>query len=232
MYFSCLSGSTTETDAGGSVLAASGARVWTIHMGATKPDFTCKCSLASSHAEQTSPSDIPTNSHAVRFATTMLCSVIENHVAILVACAPSIKIIALLVFPKLTSSLGKLASRITPPTPSFPSWSTRSRSRASIPLGTVDTESGQSRPPSKNQARKTSVISKGDDIGEVRVVPGQPEEMYSRNGERRPSRASRGFARWFERHERHALVDGTDDMGLVYVEHSFSVERSVRTPDR
>jgi hypothetical protein len=30
---------------------------------------------------------------------------------------------------------------------------------------------------------------------------------------------------------RHAPVNSTEDMGLVYVEHSFGVERSVRTPD-
>lgn len=169
----------------------------------------------------------------------MLFSVTENHIAILVACAPSIKIVALLIFPKLTSSLGKLASRITPPTPSFPSWSMPSRSRTPVPLGAVDLESGtfQSQPdsPVKSLARKISVISKGDDVGEVRVAPGEPEEMYSRDGERRPSRASRGFAKWWERNERRGqgqgkgTGDSTEDMGLVYVEHSFSVEREART---
>ncbi|KAL5378706.1 hypothetical protein DPSP01_008931 [Paraphaeosphaeria sporulosa] len=201
---------------GGLVLAASAARVWAIYIGAVKPDFT------------------------FRFATTMLFSVTENHIAILVACAPSIKIVALLVFPKLTSSLGKFASRITPPTPSFPSWSTRSRSRTPIPLGAVDLESGTSHSqpssPIKSLARKISVVSKGDDIGEVRVAPGQPEEIYSREGERRPSRASRGFARWWEMNERRGQgkADSAEDMGLVYVEHSFGVEREARTrtPER
>ncbi|KAF2441690.1 hypothetical protein P171DRAFT_523644 [Karstenula rhodostoma CBS 690.94] len=199
---------------GGLVLAASAARVWAIYMGAVRPDFT------------------------FRFAAIMLFSVTENHIAILVACAPSIKIVALLIFPKITSSLGKLASRITPPTPSFPSWSTRSRSRTPIPLVAVDLESGtsQSQPHSPNEslARKTSVISKGDDAGEVRIAPGQPEEMYSRDGERRPSRASRGFARWWERHERRGQGkgDNAEDMGLVYVEHSFSVEREARRSER
>ncbi|KAF9738797.1 hypothetical protein PMIN03_002600 [Paraphaeosphaeria minitans] len=205
---------------GGLVLAASAARIWAIYMGAVKSDFT------------------------FRFATTMLFSVIENHIAILVACAPSIKIVALLIFPKLTSSLGKLASRFTSPTPSFPSWSMRSRSRTPIPLSAFDLESStshsQSDSPIKSLARKLSVVSKGDDIGEVRVAPGQPEEMYSREGERRPSRASRGFARWWERNERRGQgqgqgkADSAEEMGLVYVEHSFSVEREARTgvPER
>lgn len=77
------------------------------------------------------------------------------------------------------------------------------------------------------------MISKGDDVGEVRVAPGSPVEMYSRDGERRPSRASRGFAKWWEKNERRTQgkMDSVEDMGLVYVEHSFSVEREARTQD-
>ncbi|KAL1612454.1 hypothetical protein SLS60_000681 [Paraconiothyrium brasiliense] len=166
-----------------------------------------------------------------RFATIMLFSVIENHIAILVACAPSIKIIALIILPKITSSLGEFASRITPPAPSFPSWSSPSRSRASIPLGVVDLESGPSQLQSKSQASKTSVVDKEDDIGDLMVAPGRPGEVRSRDGEMRASRLSGGFARWFEKYERHR-VDSTEDMGLVYMEHNFTVERGARMPDR
>lgn len=72
---------------GGLVLAASGARVWSVYKQATQPDFT------------------------YRFGLIMLCAVIENHLAIIVACAPSIKVIMLLAFPSLASKFEKLVSR-------------------------------------------------------------------------------------------------------------------------
>lgn len=156
----------------------------------------------------------------------MLFSVVENHIAIVVACAPSIKFVALLIFPKLTSSLGKLASRITP-TPSFPSWSTRSRTRTSTPIGKNDLESGPLG--SKNQTTKHSVATKGDDLGGLKVAPGQPSPAY--NVGSGSSRTSRGFSRWFDRNPRQGgAIDSKEDVGLVYVEHSFSVERSAKTP--
>lgn len=155
----------------------------------------------------------------------MIFAVLENHLAILVACAPSIKTITLLIFPAFTSSLKRLTSRLTP-TSSFPNWSIRSKSRASIPLGLIDLEIGQT----KDSIRRNSAISKYD---ELRLATGSPVSVQ------RPSltyqnvsgrRASRGFSRWFDRQERTG--ESTEDMGLVYVEHSFSVERMPRTPER
>jgi hypothetical protein len=72
---------------GGLVLAASGARIYCVHRQATQPDFT------------------------YRFALTMLCAVIENHIAIIVACAPSIKVIILLAFPRLAERFDKMVSK-------------------------------------------------------------------------------------------------------------------------
>lgn len=74
---------------GGLVLAASGARVYTVHAENTNPDFTYK------------------------FAAVMICAVIENHLAIIVACAPSIKVMILLVYPGLASKFERLVSRDT-----------------------------------------------------------------------------------------------------------------------
>jgi hypothetical protein len=72
---------------GGLVLAASGTRVYFVHAQATRPDFT------------------------YRFAMTMMCAVIENHLAIIVACAPSIKVIILHAFPSLETRFEKLVSK-------------------------------------------------------------------------------------------------------------------------
>ncbi|KAH8730206.1 hypothetical protein GQ44DRAFT_823543 [Phaeosphaeriaceae sp. PMI808] len=72
---------------GGLVLAASGARIYFVYAQATNPDFT------------------------YRFAMTMICAVIENHLAIIVACAPSIKVILLHKFPSLEKKFEKLVSK-------------------------------------------------------------------------------------------------------------------------
>lgn len=72
---------------GGLVLAASGARVQAVHSQIIKPDFTYK------------------------FAIIMIWGVIENHLAIVVACAPSIKVITLLAFPSLATKFERLFSR-------------------------------------------------------------------------------------------------------------------------
>jgi hypothetical protein len=74
---------------GGLVLAASGTRIYFVHEQATHPDFT------------------------YRFAMTMMCAVIENHLAIIVACAPSIKVILLHIFPGLEVRFEKLVSKGT-----------------------------------------------------------------------------------------------------------------------
>lgn len=71
---------------GGFVLAASSARVYCVHAQAKDPDFTYKV------------------------AATMICAAIENHLAIIVACAPSIKVAVLVVFPNLASKFERLVS--------------------------------------------------------------------------------------------------------------------------
>jgi hypothetical protein len=43
----------------------------------------------------------------------MIWAVIENHIAVVVACAPSIKVIILLMFPRLVSSVPRLLSVFT-----------------------------------------------------------------------------------------------------------------------
>jgi hypothetical protein len=72
---------------GGLVLAASAVRVYFVHKQAV--------------TEQKS---------TYRFAATMICAVIENHLAIIVACAPSVKVAMLLVFPNLSSTFEKILS--------------------------------------------------------------------------------------------------------------------------
>jgi hypothetical protein len=72
---------------GGLVLAASSARVYFVYAQARKPDLT------------------------YRLAATMLCAVIENHLAIIVACAPSIKMTILCTFPSLQEKFERMVSR-------------------------------------------------------------------------------------------------------------------------
>ncbi|PSN63815.1 hypothetical protein BS50DRAFT_461670, partial [Corynespora cassiicola Philippines] len=71
---------------GGLVLAVSGVRVWAVYMFNTHDDF------------------------PYWFANIMIWSVLENHVAVVVACAPSMKVAALLIFPRMFSSVGKIMS--------------------------------------------------------------------------------------------------------------------------
>lgn len=68
------------------VLAASGARVHAVWMQFHYPDFT------------------------YRYAVIMTWGVVENHVAILVACAPSIKALLVRAFPNLSTAFSKLVS--------------------------------------------------------------------------------------------------------------------------
>jgi hypothetical protein len=71
------------------VLAASGARVYFVHAQAKHPHF------------------------AYRDAATLICAVIENHLAIIVACAPSIKLVVLRAFPSLKEKFERLVSRVS-----------------------------------------------------------------------------------------------------------------------
>ncbi|KAF2272706.1 uncharacterized protein EI97DRAFT_198234 [Westerdykella ornata] len=163
---------------GGLVLAASTVRIYSIHKVATEPDFTWW------------------------FAHAMIWSVLENHLAIAVACAPSVKVIALLLFPRLASSLSKLVSSAT----------TRSRSRSrSAPSGasyaTDDLESGTaglgkgSRKGSGASGKDVYAMSSSPATGEhgrdakLKLTPvstPMPSPALSQ-----ASRTSRNFARWF-----------------------------------
>lgn len=68
------------------VLGASAARVYFTHMQATQPDF------------------------PQRFGAAMICSVLENHLAVIVACAPSMKAVMIDVYPELQSKFEKILS--------------------------------------------------------------------------------------------------------------------------
>lgn len=69
------------------VLIASAARVYFTHLQAVKPDF------------------------PQRFGAGMICSVLENHLAVIVACAPSMKAVMIDVYPELQSKFEKILSQ-------------------------------------------------------------------------------------------------------------------------
>ncbi|KAI2485337.1 hypothetical protein Ptr902_04277 [Pyrenophora tritici-repentis] len=71
---------------GGLVLAASAARVYFTHRQAVNPDFPFK------------------------FAAATTCAVVENHLAVIVACAPSIKAVTVHACPSLSSKFEKMLS--------------------------------------------------------------------------------------------------------------------------
>lgn len=71
---------------GGLVLAASAARVYFTHLQNTNPDFPFK------------------------FAAASTCAVVENHLAVIVACAPSIKAVTVHACPSLSSKFEKILS--------------------------------------------------------------------------------------------------------------------------
>lgn len=71
---------------GGLVLAASAARVYFMDQQVKHPDF------------------------PFRYASMMLCAVIENHLAVIVACAPNIKALLLHVYPSLQGKFEKMVS--------------------------------------------------------------------------------------------------------------------------
>lgn len=71
---------------GGLVLAASATRVYFVHQLATKADF------------------------PFQYAASMICAVIENHLAVIVACAPSIKAVLIRYYPSLQSKFERIIS--------------------------------------------------------------------------------------------------------------------------
>ncbi|KAF2794663.1 hypothetical protein K505DRAFT_303555 [Melanomma pulvis-pyrius CBS 109.77] len=175
---------------GGLVLAASAARLESVHKFATKPDFPW------------------------RFANAMIWSVIENHLAIVVACAPSVKVIALLIFPRLASSLRSVVSKVTPSSSSR----SRSRSRGSMPFDT-DLESGATRKSDKLRPTPNST-----------PLPSPAFTMGSRVS--KASRASQNFAKWFKSPASPTLGSGDSmDHGLVYVEDTQPQGKDVRLVD-
>ncbi|KAF2002666.1 hypothetical protein P154DRAFT_134427 [Amniculicola lignicola CBS 123094] len=185
---------------GGLVLAASGVRAWAVHKFAQETDFSWW------------------------FAQAMIWAVLENHLAIVVACAPSIKVIALLLFPRLKSSLSKFTSRLTP--------SSSSRTHP------TDLESG-------NQSRKSAYLSGSnnrsrsrsaagfvgmDSDGKLKMTPNatplpSPASAYTHTSS--SSRASRGFSKWFKSPQSYSRTDSLDDQsGLVYISEAPPSTRS------
>lgn len=161
----------------------------------------------------------------------MIWSVIENHVAVVVACAPSIKVVALLIFPRLGSSLNKILSKVTPS-------SSRSRSRASVPLEIVDLESGTGTAVSRS-TRKSSTSKSIEVSGKLKPTPSStplpspalPSPTYSAGSRLSGRRASKGFVGWFRGEGPRSprlghSEDSLEDTGLVYVE---DVERGVES---
>ncbi|KAF2736366.1 hypothetical protein EJ04DRAFT_490170 [Polyplosphaeria fusca] len=167
---------------GGLVLASSAARLKAVHKLA--PSFTKSAG----------------DDFSWWFANAMIWSVLENHLAIVVACAPSVKVIALLFFPRLASSYRKVVSKVTP------SGSSRSRSRASRPFE-VDIESG---------TRQT------DNSDKLKLTPLStplPSPAYTAGSG--ISRQSRNFAKWFKGPSSPrglTSADSLEESGLVYVE--------------
>ncbi|KAF2872534.1 hypothetical protein BDV95DRAFT_606136 [Massariosphaeria phaeospora] len=129
------------------------------------------------------------------FSKSMIWSVLENHLAVVVACAPSVKVIALLLFPRLASSLGKVVSKVTPS-------NSRSRSRASGPFDT-DLESG---------------TGKSDKLRPTPSGTPLPSPAFSQGSG--STRASRNFSKWFKGPASPRLQSGDSEEGhgLVYVE--------------
>lgn len=144
--------------------------------------------------------------HADWFANIMIWSVLENHVAVVVACAPSMKVAALLIFPRMFSSVGKIMSKVAPST-------SRSRSRSrgsSIPYLSGDLETGATRKSDKSQS-----------------TPSMPSPALFREDIGR-EREPRNFSRWFRRSSlgrglesprlhRGGEADSMEN-GLMYVE--------------
>ncbi|KAF2266678.1 hypothetical protein CC78DRAFT_531479 [Lojkania enalia] len=167
---------------GGIVLAASAARVHAVHNFASHPDFPWW------------------------FAWAMIWAVLENHLAIVVACAPSVKVIAILLFPRLASSYRKVVSKVTPS-------SSRSRSRASHPFDT-DLESG---------------THKSDKLKPTPSSTPLPSPAFT--AESGSSRASRNFAKWFKQPQNSRGLPSADSMeesGLVYVEDMQPASKDVQ----
>lgn len=147
--------------------------------------------------------------------------VLENHLAIIVSCAPSVKILALIIFPRLASSLSKVVSKVSPS-------ASRSRSRASGGprySGTSDLESGNKNIRKADKLKLTPLstpmpspaLVKGSAFG-----PTSPLSAMSPTT-RAMSRASRNFAKWFKGEEgSRGLPSGDSEGRLVYTEDQHS----------
>lgn len=145
------------------------------------------------------------------FAQTMIWSVLENHIAIIVACAPSVKVVTITLFPKVASSVEKMVSKVT-------SSSSRSRSRsgASGPsYDPSDLESGMR----KSEQPKLTPLSTTFGTDTVTSTRG-------------PSRASTNFACWFRSPTSPKRMISLDSMnsGLVD-EHEYERQRDAPPMD-
>lgn len=141
----------------------------------------------------------------------MIWSVLENHIAIIVACAPSVKVVTITLFPKVASSVEKMVSKVT-------SSSSRSRSRsgASGPsYDPSDLESGMR----KSEQPKLTPLSTTFGTDTVTSTRG-------------PSRASTNFACWFRSPTSPKRMISLDSMnsGLVD-EHEYERQRDAPPMD-
>lgn len=150
----------------------------------------------------------------------MIWSAIENHIAVVVACAPSIKVVVVLIFPRLASSLGKFASYMTPST---------SGSQAKTPVlreNTADAADVERGPSMQSGIIKVYVSTAEeefvDDFDELKPLPQSLRVASFAHGI--VSGAGRAIGGCFKKSKSGG--GGTDDVGLVYVQRSYTVERS------
>lgn len=138
----------------------------------------------------------------------MIWSVLENHIAIIVACAPSVKVVTITLFPKVASSFEKMVSKVT-------SSGSRSRSR-SVVTGPSYDPSGLESGLRKSDKPKLTPLS--TTLG--------TDTITSTRG---PSRASTNFARWFRSPTSPKRMISLDSMesGLVE-EHEFQHQRDAQ----
>ncbi|KAF2742408.1 hypothetical protein M011DRAFT_269333 [Sporormia fimetaria CBS 119925] len=188
---------------GGFVLAVSAARVYSIHM-----------------------LKVAYHDFLWWFADAMIWSVLENHLALVVACAPSIKVIALLLFPRLASSLSHAFSKF-----SSSGSGSRSRKNSSDPTQPSDVKTGTSHKSDTLETRKsdTSGIQKSDTLKlnlSQLTAPLPSPALTTKSG---TSRASRNFAKWF----RDSVTSPLSPRGFggFWKDDSDGMERGLVYPD-
>jgi hypothetical protein len=132
------------------ILAASAARVVSTYHFATQPDFPCKLP----HINWWLRKQNTYTQRLDRFANIMIWAVIENHLAVVVACAPSIKAAIILIFPRMASFIPKIIPRLR-----------RSRYSNTSDMENADTlcdKDGESRSKSANETLEVTTTESDD----------------------------------------------------------------------